>query len=216
VSLKPQAPEQAPLGNQATLASLENLFTEKRKKKARRLVAPELEAMSFDEFAMEFLGNNSEQITQDILKAKQAFQSSALPVLRLALMANTMNRIRVVYWQLFQANFAQAISKRELVQRCVAFIQDRCRASLDCIADLIGDVSVVIEDSVQDLVRMGELVLLKTNSVDNMAAPCVAQASSLRGWVCRNQGELVEVEVSVENLRWGELYKHKKISLSDE
>lgn len=199
----------------ATVASLESLFAEKRKTKSRLIVAPELEKKSFQEFAQEMMGDNYEEVKQGIIRAKAKFNSSGLPVLRLALMANTMNRIRVVYWQLVGEKFAQAISKKELVNRCIAFLLDRFRARLDSVANQIGDFGVVKEDSTADLVRKGELVLLKTNSVDNLAAPCVAQACSLQGWVCRNQDELVQVEVSVGNLLWGELYMHKKISLSD-
>jgi hypothetical protein len=185
----------------------------KKKKKTKSVFVPKVAQVSFEEYAAEILGGDDAKVQGEIARAKELFDRSGFPLMRFALHANTMNCIRVVFYQVFHETFAETISKKELVSRCLVCLQNRLLGEYDSVKPLVGDFGVVKEECAIAGVKKGEVVLLKVNSVDNTGADCVAGSSWLLGWVLR-EGKAVEVEVEERNLRWGELYLHKKVSVA--
>ena len=179
------------------------LFKEKPKLRGEVLTSTPNE--SFGAFAKRFLGDS---VLHDSISTDKALDClSGFPLLRAQLLANTTNRIRLVFFYLFGLKFAASINKEELVRRCLKSIDDLVVGiEKGDIAQRVADFGVFKED--------GGLFLLQENSIDNMGGKCVAEMESLIGWMVID-GKFERKEVETRNLKWGELYLHKKVSLKD-
>ena len=185
-----------------------------KKKKVKQVFMPNAHE-SFNHYADEILGGDDLTVQREIQRAKEEFAKSGLPQLRVALSLNTMDCIRVVFWAVLNYALPTGISKAELVGRCVSHVRDRFWGDTSSFAHEVGDFGIVIDDIEELGLAKGKLVLLKTNSKDNTGAPCVTSTSyEMLGWVYVD-GEVKQVELKENQIKWGELFLHKKVSLKD-
>jgi hypothetical protein len=158
------------------------------------------------------LGGDDEAVQSQIREAKELFYKAGLPALRVALANNTCNLVRKVFFELFNKRFPSSWPKADLLVACVQEVTERVNGNVpEEVVARVADFGVVRVGG--NGFREGELILLCANSVDNTGADCVAAASSMPGWVCRDK-IVVAVEVEECVLNWGELYLHQKVSIT--
>lgn len=172
----------------------------------KRKVSVGIPRKSFQEFAQKKLADPAVQLR--VRQAKEDFERSGFPQLRAALFANTKNRIRVVTCSILAIKLPVSLPKMELVERCMLELANRSVSATLCpCAHSIADFGVAVID--MDNIQLEEVVLLKENSRDAMGRPCVAPCDFLQGLVVRG-GNLVELDVAAEDLKWGELFASRK------
>lgn len=155
----------------------------------------------------------NEQAKEAIRKGKERFEMSGFPLLRIALLVNSSNRVKVVMFDLFAITMKKTLNKSDLAEESMRKVFDRLEdAKTSEIAMDVADFGVVEQVEQDSIMRVGDLVLLKWNSTDKWGQKCVAECGTMQGWVFR-RGIPVAVEVDSGWMKWGELFLHKVVKV---
>jgi hypothetical protein len=182
----------------------------RRKTSAERSLA--LNERSFEVFAREKLADTTTEAK--IAAAKKKFRESGLPLLRTALLLNTMNRIRGVALDIFKVRYPASISKTDLVNRLLTTILSSIPTLPDDIAQSIADVGIVQAPG-PDLVEH-EVVYLRKNAMTNNGEACVTACESLAGWVVREEAFVLIEVLRMREIGWGRLSeRHREATITE-
>jgi hypothetical protein len=187
-------------------ADFDALYKRKKKKATRATSRLTLAELSFVDYSQKWLADPDVPAKIEAIKKKATELS--LPLLQAALKWNTMNRIRAVALDIYNAGFPTSINKADLISRFVSHIQS-CAPQMPLeISVNIADIGIV--HRCDDYLIENEIVFLEKNAMSNFGEACVAAQELLSGWVVRNAAFVKVDIVNMSNVHWGKLVEKQK------
>jgi hypothetical protein len=200
-----------PISDRSESLNVQSLYKEKKKKKTCMDRTPEwmlAQNKPFLVYADEIL--KDEKTMSRIAEAKKLAATSGLPLLRIALAWNTINRIRAIAYDLYFKRFdvRPSWSKATLISNLLQHILGNSAMFPENVANSIADLGVAHTQS--DDLEVGEIIFLCQNGISSSGEVCVIGYNCLSGWISRDSKLVFLKSISLQNIHWGKLVQRSK------